>query len=104
MASKGDKEHHIIPLQIYYGVLGLLLFLTVVTVAASRVNFGAWNLLIAFGIATIKAGVVAAYFMHLKYDDWKYRTILLSSVGFVILLYVISELDIITRIVPHSTL
>ena len=44
-------------------------FLTAITVAAAQVNFGPWNTVIAMGIASIKAGFVLAFFMHLKYDN-----------------------------------
>ena len=65
MASNHDNHndhsgHHIIPLGVYYKVIGLLLFLTVVTVAAAQVNFGPWNTVIAMLIASIKAFFVLA--------------------------------------------
>jgi cytochrome c oxidase subunit 4 len=54
----------------YLYVLLILLLLTVITVAASRVNFGSGtaNIVIAMTIATIKASLVALFFMHLKDD------------------------------------
>jgi|TARA_B110000263_G_scaffold170204_1_gene148271 cytochrome c oxidase subunit 4 len=47
----------------------LLMFLTVVTVGAAQFDFGAWNVPIALIIASVKAGVVALHFMHLKHED-----------------------------------
>ncbi len=42
---------------------------TVITVLAAQVHFGgAWNVIIAMLIATIKASLVAAIFMHLKWE------------------------------------
>lgn len=54
----------------YLYVLLILLVLTIITVAASRVNFGSAtaNIVIAMTIATIKASLVALFFMHLKDD------------------------------------
>ncbi|NDB08617.1 MAG: hypothetical protein EBX97_08180, partial [Actinobacteria bacterium] len=43
-------------------VFGILVFLTVITVAASRVDFGTLNLVIAMLIASVKAGLVALIF------------------------------------------
>ena len=66
---------HIIPLKVYQTVLGILLVLTVITVAVSRIDFGSMNLVVAMIIASIKAGIVALYFMHLKYENpvlWVY--------------------------------
>jgi cytochrome c oxidase subunit 4 len=46
-----------------------LMILTVVTVGATRFDFGASsNLAIAMFIAVIKATLVCLFFMHLKYD------------------------------------
>ncbi|MEQ1884094.1 MAG: cytochrome C oxidase subunit IV family protein [Bryobacteraceae bacterium] len=45
-----------------------LLFLTIVTVGASYIDFGSGNIVIALAIATLKASVVALFFMHLLHD------------------------------------
>ena len=54
----------------YMVIFGALLVGTVITVAASYVHFGAkdsntWNIIVALIIATVKASLVAGYFMHL---------------------------------------
>jgi len=93
-----DNEHHIIPLGTYFKVLGALLVLTVLTVAASRFDFGSFNTIINIGIASIKASLVLAIFMHLKYDDRLYLVLILTSVFFLIVMYFFSVLDLFTRI------
>ena len=97
MASGGDHNHHIIPLKVYFQVIITLMILTVITVAASRVDFGAMNTVIAMLIASIKAGLVLAFFMHLKYDDRLFIVGFGTSVFFLALLYAFSWLDIYTR-------
>lgn len=97
MGSHDKHEHHIIPLNVYYKVLGTLLVLTVITVAASRVDFGAWNTVIAMLIASVKAGLVLAIFMHLKYDDKLYVVAFGTAVFFLALLYLFCWTDIYTR-------
>ncbi len=48
---------------------GTLLVLTLVTVLATKVDFGAnINLGIAMAIAVLKASLVILFFMHLRYD------------------------------------
>jgi cytochrome c oxidase subunit 4 len=42
--------------------------LTIVTVYVSYFNFGQANVIIAILIATMKASLVAAFFMHLRWD------------------------------------
>jgi cytochrome c oxidase subunit 4 len=77
--SSNENHHgelgHILPFRVYVTVLIALLVLTVITVAVSRVDFGALNIVIAMLIASVKALVVALFFMHLKYENpltWLY--------------------------------
>lgn len=65
---------HELPLSTLRNVLLILFLLTFVTVAISRVDFGKWNMVIAIVIASVKATIVATFFMHLKFEG---RTILM---------------------------
>lgn len=94
------QHHHIIPLYVYVRILALLLALTVVTVVVAQFNFGTWNIVIAMAIASVKAGFVLAYFMHLKYDNKLYWVCFGSAIFFLIVLYAFCHLDIATRILP----
>lgn len=97
MAS-GSGHDHAIPLKVYFNVLGALLVLTVITVAAARVDFGQLNTIIALGIASVKAFLVLSYFMHLKYDDRTFWVIFGTAIFGLLVLYFFSELDIMTRV------
>ena len=46
-----------------------LLLLTAVTVLVSYVDLGLWNAVVALLIASVKASLVALFFMHLKSED-----------------------------------
>lgn len=59
---------HIVEFKSYLNILLALLVLTIVTVAASRIDFGNFNKLVALGIASVKAYLVATTFMHLKFE------------------------------------
>lgn len=59
---------HSVDTGMLFKILVTLLVLTFVTVAVSRVDFGHWNAVIAIVIATIKAGIVGTFFMHLKFE------------------------------------
>jgi len=98
------SEHHIIPISTYLNVFWALIGLTVITVLAARVDFGILNAVVAFGIATGKAVLVLAYFMHLKYDNMMNRVIIGSSVFFLIILYFFCYIDEVTRVIQKSTL
>jgi cytochrome c oxidase subunit 4 len=64
--AHADVSKHI---RTYIFVFGALAVGTVVTVAASMVNFGGhWNMVVALAIALFKASLVAAIFMHLKWE------------------------------------
>ena len=51
---------------IYFVVFGALLALTAVTVLVSYVDMGLLNVVVALLIASVKASLVALFFMHLK--------------------------------------
>ena len=54
----------------YLNVLAALAVGTVLTVGASLVNLGHWgNIALGLVIATIKASLVIMFFMHLKYEQ-----------------------------------
>ena len=59
---------HVVPVPLLVGVWATLIFLTVVTVAATKVDLGSLNLLVAMFIAAVKATLVCLYFMHLRWD------------------------------------
>lgn len=81
-STEGHDSHgelgHIVPFSIYRNVLLALLVLTVLTVVVAKVDFfdfGEWNIALAMFIASIKAILVALFFMHLKFEDkmtWTY--------------------------------
>jgi cytochrome c oxidase subunit 4 len=90
-------SHHILPLKVYVGVAGALFVLTVVTVVAAWFDFGSFNLFIALLIATVKSTLVALYFMHLKYDNKLYLTLLVMSLVFLAIFIGITMLDTLFR-------
>jgi cytochrome c oxidase subunit 4 len=73
----------------YLMVGGVLLFCTGLTVALSYVNFGAQkaNIAVAMLVATLKAGLVAAIFMHLSAEKKLIYRILLFTAIFVLGLF-----------------
>ena len=79
----GHDDHgelgHILPKSLYYKVFWALMVLTVVTVVLSKpatgLDFGALGIAIAMVIASVKAALVALFFMHLRYENpltWLY--------------------------------
>lgn len=64
-----EQEHHVVPVRTYLTVFVILLVLVVVTVGASFIDLGIASVIIALGIATVKAGLIMLYFMHLRYSS-----------------------------------
>ena len=90
----GDDYHvHIVPPRVLLGVFGALLVLTVLTVAASKVDLGSLNLVGALVIATVKATLVALYFMHLRWDRPFHGFVFLAALAFVMLFIILALLD-----------
>lgn len=67
-AEHHDHEHGYM---YYIKIWGLLLVLLVISVLGPELGNKVITLITAFGIAIVKATIVAAYFMHLK-DELKY--------------------------------
>src|SRR5215467_4260585 len=68
-----DDDHHglshVATIKVLVTTGGTLLLLTIVTVLATKIDFGAnINLGIAMAIAVLKATLVILFFMHLRYD------------------------------------
>lgn len=89
--------HHLVPMRTYVNTLLALLVLTILTVAASYMDFGKFNIVVNLGIAVIKASLVMAFFMGLKYDNNINRGFILSSFFALILLIFFSASDLWTR-------
>jgi cytochrome c oxidase subunit 4 len=60
---------HVHPASTYYKIFGALVFFTLLTIGAAQVHLGEWNFFVAVLIATVKASLVAMFFMHLKDDN-----------------------------------
>jgi cytochrome c oxidase subunit 4 len=95
-------HHHVSTSWMFSKVLIALLILTGITVAASRVNFGSANMLIAMFIACVKASLVMAFFMHLKWDTAINKITFLCSFLFLSLLFIFTLSDQATRRVDHQ--
>jgi len=102
------SANHVIPFSTYRNVLLMLLALTVLSVVVAKpvsgIDTGIFNFIVAMGIASVKAGLVMAYFMHLKYDNKLYLAVIVSTVLFLALLFGIVVIDWATRAPIVNTL
>lgn len=71
-----NEQQHIISCKKLTAIWLLLLALTAVTVGITRVELGGFKVLAALTIACVKAGLVIAVFMHMKYEGRLLRWLL----------------------------
>lgn len=91
--AHAEVGHHV-PLWVLGATLIALLVLTVITVAVTQVDFGSTlNVWVAMIIATVKATLVALYFMHLRYDRPISALILVAALVFVMLFVSLAMMD-----------
>ena len=104
--SSHHHEPHIMPLSTYLKVATALFALTFLTVGAHiyESHYLALAPFIAFGIAAIKAFLVMAWFMHLKYEEPSNRVIFAMGFLFLAVLFSFCAIDIFTRMPQGSVL
>lgn len=104
-ASNTDHEtyqghaapHHQAPLGAYFAVFAALMVLTVITVAVSRIDLGAFNTAVAMAIAVIKATVVILWFMHVIHSPRLTWIVVIASFLWLGVLFVLTFSDYLTR-------
>ncbi len=88
-----DHEHHVVGWKLLTVVFLILMVLTVLTVAAINVDLGPLNLIVALGIALVKALLVVLIFMHIWWDRGFHGLLIAASLGFVALFIGFTLLD-----------
>ncbi|QDU72681.1 cytochrome C oxidase subunit IV family protein [Mucisphaera calidilacus] len=89
-----QSYNHPLPYSEMFLTFFALMFLTIITVGVTTYDFGyTANLLVAMGIAFVKATLVAWYFMHLKVDAPVNGVILIASLLFVTLFISFALMD-----------
>ena len=81
-------EHgpHVVPLATYLLVFAALMVGTYLTVWAAGKDFGAFNTVVALGIAITKATLVILFFMHVKYSPRLTQLVVAAAFAFLALL------------------
>ncbi len=86
------------PLKMYFGVWAALLLGTFITYKVAYLDLGRFNAAVALTIATLKALLVALFFMHIKGAHEKLlKLVVISTLFFLFILLVLSMADYGTR-------
>lgn len=92
-SKDGTDFAHPLPLPLLFGVFIALVILTIITVAQANLNLGSIDIAVVMLIATLKAILVGAFFMHLLYDKPFNIIVFLSTFVFVGLFVIITLSD-----------
>jgi len=93
-----DHGHQPTPLNVYLGVYGALLVLTVVTVGVSELGLIQREAVFwAVVVATMKGTLVVAWFMHMKGGPAMNRLILGTTLFFMLIFFTLTMADLATR-------
>ena len=90
-------SQHILPLRTYFTIFFALLGLLILTVGAAYVDLGRANLLVAMGIATVKALLILLFFMHVKFSSRLTWIFAGSAFFWLLIFFVLSFNDYQTR-------
>ena len=86
------------PLKMYFAVFFALLLGTGLTVFAATLDLGRFNAPVALGIATVKATLVALFFMHVWHASEKLtKMVVVGALFFLLLLLGLTMTDYATR-------
>ncbi len=89
--------HHIVRLRVYYLIFFSLMALTATTIFAARVDLGALNIVVAMGIAGLKATLVVLFFMHVKYSHRLTWVFVGAGIFWLVLLITLTTADYVSR-------
>jgi len=90
-------SEHVVPTRVYYVVFAVLMVGTYLTVQAAYFDLGAFNTVVAVGIAVIKATLVVLFFMHVKYSTRLTWAVVAGSLFWLGILFVLTFSDYLTR-------
>jgi cytochrome c oxidase subunit 4 len=95
---KTEHKEHIVKSRVYAAVAVALYILTFITVWAAGIDLGKiLNTIIALSIASVKASLVALFFMHLKYESKLLWFMILIPIILLLILLALPILDVINR-------
>ncbi|MEM1356367.1 MAG: cytochrome C oxidase subunit IV family protein [Planctomycetota bacterium] len=89
----GEHEHHVVGWKLLTLIFLVLMLLTVLTVAAINVDLGPLNIVVALGIALVKALLVVFIFMHIWWDRAFHGLLIAGSLAFVTLFIAFTMID-----------
>lgn len=97
MSEPTHHSHTVVSPKIYAAIFGTLLFFTALTVAASYLELGVFNAVVALAIAVVKAVLVILFFMHVRYSSKLTKLTVAAGFFTFIVLVTMTMTDYISR-------
>lgn len=95
--SAPGQQVKVLPMPLYLGVFGALLFLLALNVGASLLPLGWFSMPITLLLTLAKAGLILTFFMHLINDSRMHAVIAITAVVFVVIFFGLTTLDLSSR-------
>ncbi len=93
--ARAGEQNPVITYRTCAWVWCALVLLLGATIATAKLQLLAqFSVLAALAIATIKAGLVITYFMHLKYESWRLKLMLLVAIIVVAVMIAFTFIDV----------
>lgn len=92
-----QNEVHVSSYGFSFAIFAVLIVLTGITVGVAYVDLGWLNTPIALAIAAVKAGVVLAFFMHLRWSTHLMAVVAIIGVLWFIILVAFTAADYLSR-------
>jgi cytochrome c oxidase subunit 4 len=92
-----NEKNHIVPYRTFLYVLALLIVMTLISVAITRVYLGTLTVGLALLIAAFKSSFVLRIFMHLKFESRMFSFAAIAVILILISVIVITLLDYLYR-------
>ena len=92
-----NEKQHIIPYRTFLYVLGLLITLTLTSVAVTQISLGTLTVAIALLIAAVKSSFVLRIFMHLKFENKMLSIMVIAVILIIAAVIIITLLDYLYR-------
>ena len=95
--AEHTSEHHLVPTKYYFGVFGLLMVFTALTVFVAKYDMGQLNIIVALTIAVIKATAVVLIFMHVRWSSKLTQVIIIAGLFWLVILLALTMADYLVR-------
>jgi len=92
-----EEKHEIVSYKKFLLVLGVLIVLTLLSVAITQIELSRWATIAALLVAGIKSTFVLLIFMHLKYDQRIFKVMVGLILALVLVVIFITMLDFLFR-------